>query len=109
MIFGLCSIKDTVKPSEARALTDVKVFCLPRDKFLPILARHRKVRYYCKRWVTWELVRRFIKTYARLYHVACLRGGALDPPIISRRGEMTDEQVDDVDLTVLEHIAEHGY
>jgi hypothetical protein len=91
-------------------MTQVKVYFLPREKFLAILSRFRKIRYFVKRWVAWELVRRFIFAYAKLYRLACLRGALLEPPLLSRRGiDLGEEEMDEVDLAVLEHIEDAGY
>jgi hypothetical protein len=108
-LIGLTCIRDNIKPTECRALIGVKATFLPRIKLLEILGQYIKVKYYCKRWVHWQLIRDYILNYKSLYYTAARRGATINPPIISKRPQMSEKDTDDIDLDVLDHIKEHGY
>lgn len=108
-IIGLTALRDEVKNCEARCLTSCDVHVLPRAYFLEILTDFPKVKYYIKRWIAWELLREYFRKYRDLYYVAAKRGALMDPPLLSSRGKMDDEDFDDIDIAVLEHLKEAGF
>ncbi|KAL2917803.1 hypothetical protein HK105_202676 [Polyrhizophydium stewartii] len=108
-IFGRTCLRETIKKSECRALTDVQYFLLPRAEFIKMMARFPKVRYYAKRWTAWQLLREYIMTYTRLYFTAAKRGAKLSPPLLSRRPNLAEGDMDDIDFAVLDHIADVGF
>eukprot|EP00842_Homolaphlyctis_polyrhiza_P001968 jgi/Hompol1/2772/HPOL_002308-RA len=71
--------------------------------------KHYKIKYYAKRWVAWQLVRDYIKTYTKLYYTAAKRGSKLNPPLLSRRPNMVEGDLDDIDIAVMDHIADTGF
>ena len=82
---------------------------LPRKVLLDALEEFPKITYYIKRWTAWELLRQYILKYAELYFIAAKRGALMDPPLRSDRPNLLDEEFDDIDVAVLEHIQEAGY
>lgn len=105
----MTALRDEVKRCEARCLTNCDVHILPREYFLEILSDFPKVKYYIKRWIAWELLREYFRKYRDLYYVAAKRGAQMDPPLLSSRGKMDDEDFDDIDIAVLEHLKEAGF
>jgi hypothetical protein len=108
-MIGLTCIRDHVKMTECRALTDVKATFLSKIDLLRILESYPKVKYFVKRWTAWQLLRDYILTYTKLYYTAARRGALMCPPLYSRRPEMVESEEDDIDVAVLQHIAETGY
>jgi hypothetical protein len=94
-------LRDNVKKTCCRALTNAKLYILKREHLLEILDRYPKIKYYAKRWTQWELVRKYIYTYANLYYRATKRGAKMDPPVISLRPNLDDGDFDDIDVAVL--------
>lgn len=82
---------------------------LPREALESCLLKHRKLRYYARRWTCWELARRYIRTYTQLYFLASIRGSLMHPPMISMRGAMDESGFDEIDMAVMEHMEEYGY
>jgi hypothetical protein len=108
-VIGLTCLRDNIRVSECRALTDVKVNFLPRKAIMEIFEHYPKVRYYAKRWVAWQLLRDYILTYSKLYYTAARRGALMTPPLYSKRPNMDEGEDDDLDIAVLDHIEEMGY
>ncbi|KAJ3304038.1 hypothetical protein HDV03_003152 [Kappamyces sp. JEL0829] len=108
-LIGLTCLREHIKVTECRALTDVKANFLPRKELLAIMEKHPKVRYYCKRWTAWQLLRDYILTYSRLYYTAARRGALMSPPLYSKRPNMEENEEDDLDVAVLDHLDELGY
>lgn len=108
-IFGLTALREEVKKCEARCLTNCDIHMLPKEYFLEILSEYPKVKYYIKRWIAWQLVRDYIWKYRELYYTAAKRGALMDPPLVSIRGNLADEDFDEIDIAVLEHIKEAGF
>lgn len=108
-IFGRTVLREHLKQNECRALTNVTIHILPRDVLQSTLDKHPKIRYYAKRWTTWQVFRRYIHTYANLYYTAAKRGARMVPPLMSQRPNLREGEYDDIDLAVLEHINEFGF
>ncbi len=108
-LIGLTSLRDKVKSIECRALTDIKCNYLSRVHLIEILDRYPKVKYYAKRWTQWQLVREYIMAYTKLYFIAARRGALMNPPLYSRRPNMDEDEEDDIDIAVLDHIEESGF
>ncbi|KAI9103071.1 hypothetical protein DFS34DRAFT_351170 [Phlyctochytrium arcticum] len=108
-IFGRTVLRENRKSSECRALTNVTIHVLPLHVLREALDKFPKIRYYAKRWTAWQLLRRYIHTYTRLYYTAAKRGAKMIPPLTSMRPNLRDGEYDDIDLAVLEHINEFGY
>lgn len=108
-VIGLTCLRDKIKMTECRALTDIKANFLPRKVLLEILGRSPKVHYYCKRWTQWQLLRDYIFAYSKLYYTAARRGALMSPPLYSKRPNMQEDEEDDIDIAVLDHISEMGY
>jgi hypothetical protein len=108
-IIGLTCLREENKKVECRALTDVKCSVIPKKFLDELLHKFHKVRYYCKRWVTWQVLRDYILTYSKLYYTAARRGALMSPPLLSRRPEMEEMEEDDIDVAVLDHINETGF
>ncbi|KAJ3008180.1 hypothetical protein HKX48_008722 [Thoreauomyces humboldtii] len=108
-IFGRTVLRQFIKRSECRALTNVTVHCLPLEVLQTALAKFPKITYYAKRWTAWQVLRRYIYTYSTLYMTAAKRGARMVPPLSSARPTMMEGEYDDIDLAVLEHISEFGF
>lgn len=108
-IIGLTVLRERIKSVECRALTDIKCNFLSRKCLIEILDHYPKVKYYCKRWTQWQLLRQYIMTYTKLYFMAARRGALMNPPLYSRRPNMDENEEDDIDIAVLDHIEEQGY
>lgn len=108
-LIGLTCLREANKVVECKALTDVKVNVLPRAYLLAQLDKYPKVKYYCKRWTTWQVLRQYILSYSKLYYTAVRRGALMSPPLLSRRPEMEEDEDDDVDIAVIDHIEEMGF
>ncbi|KAI8925377.1 hypothetical protein BC831DRAFT_401278 [Entophlyctis helioformis] len=108
-IFGRTILRETIKKQECRALTDIQYYFLPRKEFLQVMDRYPKVRYYAKRWTQWQVLREYILTYTRLYYMAAQRGAKLSPPLLSRRPNMVEGELDDIDIAVLDHLMDVGF
>ncbi|KAJ3319969.1 hypothetical protein HDV06_005787 [Boothiomyces sp. JEL0866] len=108
-IIGLTALREKVKSCECRALTDVKCNFLPRTYLLEVLGRYPKIKYYCLRWTQWEVLRLYIRTYTELYYTAARRGAVMNPPLLSKRPDMMEDEEDDIDVAVLDHIEEMGF
>ncbi|KAJ8331770.1 hypothetical protein QVD99_002017 [Batrachochytrium dendrobatidis] len=108
-LFGRTVLRETIKKNECRALTDVQYFVIPRQDFIAIMDKFPKIKYYAKRWTAWQLVRDYIHTYTKLYFTAAKRGAKLSPPLLSRRPNMAEDELDDIDIAVLDHIADTGF
>jgi hypothetical protein len=108
-MIGLACLRTNNKKVECRAITDVKSNYLPRLFLLDVLARYPKVKYYINRWTIWEVLREYIRTYARLYYTAARRGATMSPPLLSKRPNMEEDEEDDIDVAVLDHIEEMGF
>ncbi|KAH6575359.1 hypothetical protein BASA62_001971 [Batrachochytrium salamandrivorans] len=108
-IIGQSILRETIKKNECRAITDVQYFYIPRVEFIDIMDKFPKVKYYAKRWTAWQLVRDYIYTYTRLYFTAAKRGAKMVPPLLSMRPTLADDAFDELDLAVLDHIADVGF
>jgi hypothetical protein len=108
-IFGLTVLREDVKKCEARCLTNCDVHVLPREYFMQVMSEYPKVKYYIKRWTAWQLLRDYIFKYKELYYTAAKRGSLMDPPLVSARPNLDDEDFDDIDVAVLEYIREAGF
>ncbi|KAI9345573.1 hypothetical protein BDR26DRAFT_856285 [Obelidium mucronatum] len=108
-VFGRSVLRETVKPTECRALTRVTVHILSKEHLLETLSKHPKIRYYAKRWTVWAVLRKYLKAYANLYYVASRRGAMVRPPLLSKRPHLKDGEYDDIDYAVMEHLAEVGF
>ncbi|TPX69675.1 hypothetical protein SpCBS45565_g02243 [Spizellomyces sp. 'palustris'] len=108
-VFGRTVLRENIKQSECRALTNVTIHVLPLAILKSTLERNPKIRYYAKRWIAWQLLRRYIYTYTSLYYTAAKRGARMIPPLMSMRPNMKEGEFDDIDLAVLEHINEFNY
>ncbi|KAJ1545623.1 hypothetical protein HK096_006166, partial [Nowakowskiella sp. JEL0078] len=108
-IFGRTVLREKIKTSECRALTTVTIQLLRRDVLVSTLERYPKVKYYAKRWTAWQVLKRYIFTYSRLYYTAAKRGALLIPPMLSLRPHLRNGDVDSIDIAVLEYIAENGF
>ncbi|KAI8895533.1 hypothetical protein BC833DRAFT_622931 [Globomyces pollinis-pini] len=108
-IIGLTILRENIKSQECRAITDCKLNFLPRKFLIELFERYPKVRYYCKRWTQWQVLRDYILTYSSLYYTAARRGALMSPPLLSKRPCMEDEEDDDIDVAVLDHIEEMGF
>ncbi|KAJ3292516.1 hypothetical protein HK104_005214 [Borealophlyctis nickersoniae] len=108
-VFGRTVLRENIKQSEARALTNCTVHMLPKAVLVAAMERHPKIRYYAKRWTAWQLLRRYIYNYTKLYYTAAKRGAKMVPPLLSKRPMLREGEYDDIDLAVLEHVAEFGY
>lgn len=108
-LIGLTVLRDRIKSVECRALTDIKCNYISRVALLEILDRYPKVKYYCKRWVQWQCLRDYIMAYTKLYFIAARRGALMNPPLYSRRPNMDENEDDDIDIAVLDHIEELGF
>jgi hypothetical protein len=106
---GLSCLRTTNKVVECRAITDVKSAFLPRAFLISVLDRYPKVKYYVNRWTIWQVLREYIRTYSKLYYMAARRGSRLSPPLLSKRPNMEEDEDDDIDIAVLDHIAEMGF
>lgn len=108
-IIGLTVLREDIKKCEARCLTNCDIHVLPRDYLLEVMSEYPKVKYYIKRWTAWQLLRDYIWKYKELYYTAAKRGALMDPPLLSARPNLNDEDFDDIDVAVLEHIREAGF
>ncbi|KAJ3275367.1 hypothetical protein HDV01_000659 [Terramyces sp. JEL0728] len=108
-MIGLSTLRENIKACECRALTDIKCNFLPRAYLLEVLDRYPKIKYYCKRWTQWEVLRLYIRTYTELYYTAARRGAIMNPPLLSKRPDMMEDEEDDIDVAVLDHIEEMGF
>jgi len=108
-VIGETVLRAQPKKNEGRCLTNVVAQLLPKDALEACLLKHRKLRYYARRWTSWELARRYIRAYTRLYYLASIRGSLMQPPMLSKRGSMDENGYDDIDMAVMEHIEEYGY
>ncbi|KAJ3123021.1 hypothetical protein HK098_002277 [Nowakowskiella sp. JEL0407] len=106
-IFGRTVLRENIKSNECRALTTVTIQLLRKDVLLATLDRYPKVKYYAKRWTAWRLTRKYMLTYARLYYTAAKRGMQMVPQMLTRRPYLMDGEFDDIDLAVIEYIAEN--
>jgi hypothetical protein len=97
------------KLAECRALTTCRIHVIPLKSLKEVLSKHPKILYYAKRWTAWELVRKYMITYSKLYYMAARRGVRMIPPLMSRRPYLRDNDYDDIDLAVLDHLAEFGF
>lgn len=108
-IIGQTVLRQKCKRVDGRCLTNVEAQFLPKEKLEACLLKHRKLRYYARRWTSWELVRRYIRQYTRLYYLASIRGSLMHPPMYGKRGLMAENEFDDIDYAVQEHIEDYGY
>ncbi|KAI9197405.1 uncharacterized protein BJ171DRAFT_223713 [Polychytrium aggregatum] len=108
-IFGRTCLREKIKSNECRALTNITVHLLKRDVLVSVLDKWPKIKYYAKRWTAWQVLRRYIYTYTRLYYMAARRGARMQPPLVSQRPNMREGELDDIDIAVLEHIEEFGF
>ncbi|KAI8995967.1 hypothetical protein BC832DRAFT_595794 [Gaertneriomyces semiglobifer] len=108
-IFGRTVLRETIKQTEGRALTNATLHFLPRSVLKSALDKYPKIRYYAKRWTAWQLLRRYIYTYTHLYYTAAKRGARMRPPLTSMRPNIKEGEFDDIDIAVLEHMTEFGY
>ncbi|KAI8910776.1 hypothetical protein EDD86DRAFT_224940 [Gorgonomyces haynaldii] len=109
-IFGRTVLRDTPKDNECRALTDCKLFVLKKGDILELMKEKPKIHYYAKRWTQWQLTRQYILEYTKLYFIAARRGAVANPPLISNRpNAISDEDYDDIDYAVMDHIRVNGY
>ena len=108
-VFGETVLRVRNKINEGRAITNVILQFLPKESLENALSKHRKLRYYARRWTSWELSRRYVKTYSRLYVLATIRGALMTPKLESRRGNMEGTEYDEVDLAVIDHMEDVGF
>lgn len=108
-IIGETVLRQRNKRTDGRCLTNVVAQLLPKEALEESLLKKRKLRYYARRWTSWELSRRYIRAYTRLYYLACMRGSLMDPPMFSNRGSMGEHDFDEIDYAVMEHMEEYGY
>ncbi|KAJ1556421.1 hypothetical protein HK405_008258 [Cladochytrium tenue] len=108
-VFGRSVLREKVKSNECRALTTVTIHLLSRKNLMEILAKYPKIRYYAKRWTSWAVLRKYLKAYAKLYYMAARRGARLIPPLESRRPLLREGELDEIDLAVIDHMAENGF
>ncbi|KAJ3380283.1 hypothetical protein HDU92_006071 [Lobulomyces angularis] len=108
-IIGKSCLRFKIKKNEGRALTNVVAQYIPKDTLETMLGKHKKMRYYSRRWTAWEILRKYLIAYKRLYLLAAKRGSLMSPPMISKRGNMDDVDFDDIDLAVMEHMEEYGF
>ncbi|KAJ3157239.1 hypothetical protein HDU89_002651 [Geranomyces variabilis] len=108
-IFGRTCLREFIKRTECRALTNVTVHVLPLTILRAALGKFPKITYYAKRWTAWQVLRRYLYTYSALYYTAAKRGARMVPPLTSARPGLKEGEYDDIDLAVLEHINEFGF
>ena len=108
-IFGKTILREKIKRTECRALSDAKVYILSKADLIRILEKKPKIKYYAKRWTAWQLVRQYILEYSRLYYMAVRRGALMNPPLLSNRPNLGDDDLDDIDIAVLDHLQDVGY
>jgi CRP-like cAMP-binding protein len=106
---GLSCLRTKNKVVECRAITDVKSIFLPRAYLIEVLDRYPKVKYYINRWTIWQVLREYIRAYSKLYYMAARRGATMSPPLLSKRPNMEEDEDDDIDIAVLDHIEEMGF
>ncbi|KAJ3099526.1 hypothetical protein HDU97_002969 [Phlyctochytrium planicorne] len=109
MVFGRSVLRERNKPSECRALTTVTVHLLTRESLLANLEKYPKIFYYAKRWTAWAVLRRYILQYSRLYYMAARRGARFNPPLLTKRPFLQENEFDDIDLAVIDHMNENGF
>ncbi|ORY50894.1 voltage-gated potassium channel, partial [Rhizoclosmatium globosum] len=108
-VFGRSVLREQNKSTECRALTQTTVHVLSRTHLIEVLSKHPKIRYYCKRWTAWAVLRKYLRAYSNLYYTASRRGAMVQPPLLSRRPHLKDGEYDDIDYAVMEHLAEVGW
>ncbi|KAJ3214044.1 hypothetical protein HDU67_002138 [Dinochytrium kinnereticum] len=109
MVFGRTVLRDHNKSTECRALTTVTVHLLPRKSLLENLEKYPKILYYAKRWTAWAVMRRYILSYSKLYYMAARRGARFNPPLLTKRPFLQENEFDDIDLVVIDHMNETGF
>ncbi|KAJ3103572.1 hypothetical protein HDU97_009992 [Phlyctochytrium planicorne] len=109
MVFGRSVLREHNKPSECRALTTVTVHLLTRAALLANLEKYPKILYYAKRWTSWAVLRRYILGYSKLYYMAARRGARFNPPLLTKRPFLQENEFDEIDLAVIEHMNENGF
>ncbi len=102
-------MRESIKKCECRALTETRLRFLPKKELLRILDKYPKIKYYAKRWVAWKLTQQYIFVYSQLYIKAAKRGALMDPPLLSNRPNLSEGDLDDIDVAVLDHIEENNY
>ena len=108
-VLGLACQRSNPKPVECRALTDVNLQFLAATDLKTILKSYPKAEKYIRRWTCWQLTRDYILNYSRLYYRAIKRGALMIPPLLSKRPTLKEGEFDDIDIAVLDHIAQNGY
>ncbi|KAI8847271.1 hypothetical protein BC829DRAFT_425667 [Chytridium lagenaria] len=111
---GLCAIEGRIysannKQAECRALTTVTVHIISRKNLLEQLEKNPKILYFAKRWTAWAVLRSYILTYSKLYYTAARRGATFNPPLLTKRPFLQENEFDDIDLAVVDHINETGF
>jgi len=108
-VFGRTILRQQIYQTEGRALTNVTIHVLPKHVLLAVLSKYPKIAYYVKRWTNWQVLRRYIYKYTKLYYTAAKRGLRYDPPLLSGRPNLGEGEYDEIDFAVMEHMAEMGF
>jgi len=104
-IVGRTCLREVPRKVSGLTLTATTVYHIPKQILQELMEKTDiRILRYAQRWTAWEVFREYLISYSKLYYRYARREG-FGP---SLRGRMRDDELDNVDHAVLDHIAKHG-